>query len=124
MNKFKTHQKNRTNEAKKILNNIVKKLRQDYDPEQIILFGSYAYGNPTDESDIDLLIVKDMNDSILARWVRVRKLVSELRKGFAFSPIIVTPSELETRPGKGDQFFEEIMRRGKNLYARSIVEIN
>ena len=111
-------QKNRTNEAKKILNNIVKKLRWDYDPEQIILFGSYAYGNPTDESDIDLLIVKDTNESVLERWVGVRKMVSELRKGFAFSPIIVTPAELETRLGKGDHFFEEIIRRGKNLYAR------
>ncbi len=111
-------QKNRTTEAKKILNNIVTRLRQDYDPEQIILFGSYAYGNPTDESDIDLLIVKDTNESVLERWVRVRKMVSELRTGFAFSPIIVTPSELETRLGKCDSFFEEIVKRGKKLYAR------
>ncbi len=110
--------KNRTNEAKKILNNIVIRLKQDYDPEQIILFGSYAYENPTDESDIDLLIVKDTQESVLERWVKVRKLVSELRKGFAFSPIIVTPLELKSRLGKGDQFFEEIMRRGKKLYAR------
>ncbi len=112
------HPKNRIAEAKEILNNIVIRLRQDYDPEQIILFGSYAYGNPTDESDIDLLIVKDTNESILARWVRVRKLISPLRKGFAFSPIIITPLELETRLGKGDPFFEEILRRGKKLYAR------
>lgn len=110
--------KNRIIEAKKILNNIVTRLRQDYDPEQIILFGSYAYGNPTDESDIDLLIVKDTNESVLARWVMVRKLVSELRKGFAFSPIIVTPPELETRIDMVDPFFEEILRRGKKLYAR------
>ena len=79
-------QTNRTNEAKKILNNI--------------------------------LIVKDTNETVLERWVSVRKMVSELRKGFAFSPIIVTPAELETRLGKGDHFFEEIIRRGKNLYAR------
>jgi predicted nucleotidyltransferase len=111
-------QKNRINKAKKILNNIVTRLKQDYDPEQIILFGSYAYGNPTDESDIDLLIVKDTQESVLERWVKVRKLVSELRKGFAFSPIIVTPLELKRRLGKGDQFFEEIMKRGKKLYAR------
>lgn len=81
--------------VRKILDNIVSRLRQDYEPEQIILFGSYAYGNPTDESDLDLLIVKDTCEPILARWMRVRKLVSDLRKGVAFSPIVVTPSELE-----------------------------
>lgn len=109
---------NRINKARKILDNIVNRLRQDYDPEQIILFGSYAYGNPTEESDIDLLIVKDTSEPVLVRWVRVRKLVSDLRRGFAFSPIIVTPAELENRLGKGDPFFEEILRKGKKLYAR------
>ncbi len=111
-------EKNRIKEARKILENIVNRLRQDYEPEQIILYGSYAYGNPTDESDIDLLIVKDTREPVLARWMRVRKLVSDLRKGFAFSPIIITPSELENRLDKGDSFFEEILRRGKKLYAR------
>jgi len=111
-------QKNRIDEARKILDNIVSRLKRDYDPEQIILYGSYAYGNPTEESDIDLLIVKDTRESVLARWMRVRKLVSDLRKGFAFSPIIITPSELKNRLGKGDPFFEEILRRGKKLYAR------
>lgn len=111
-------EKNRINEARKILDNIVKRLKQDYDPEQIILYGSYAYGNPTDESDLDLLIVKDTHEPILMRWMRVRKLVSDLRKGFAFSPIIITPSELKNRLGKGDPFFEEILKKGKKLYAR------
>lgn len=72
-------QKNRIKAAKKILDNIVNRLRQDYEPEQIILFGSYAYGKPTDESDLDLLIVKDTSEPILARWMKVRKLVSDLR---------------------------------------------
>ncbi|MCX9010598.1 MAG: nucleotidyltransferase domain-containing protein [Candidatus Methanoperedens sp.] len=109
---------NRISKARKTLENIVNRLRRDYDPEQIILFGSYAYGNPTEESDIDLLIVKDTSEPILARWVRVRKLVSDLRRGFAFSPIIVTPAELENRLGKGDPFFEGILKRGKKLYTR------
>lgn len=111
-------EKNRIKEAKKILDNIVSRLRQDYEPEQIILFGSYAYGKPTDESDLDLLIVKDTSEPILARWMKVRKLVSDLRKGIAFSPIIVTPSELKNRLGKGDPFFEEILQKGKKLYVR------
>ncbi|MCX9014686.1 MAG: nucleotidyltransferase domain-containing protein [Candidatus Methanoperedens sp.] len=109
---------NRIDEARAIIENIVNRLRRDYEPEQIILFGSYAYGNPTDESDLDFLIVKETTEPILARWLKVRKLVSDLRTGFGFSPIVITPSELEKRLGKGDQFFEEIMSRGKKLYAR------
>ena len=110
--------KNQTNKVKKILNNIVDRLKQDYNPEQIILFGSYAYGNPTEESDIDLLIVKDTQESILARWMSVRKLVTDLRKGIAFSPIIVTPSELKFMLDKEDPFFIDILQKGKKLYVR------
>lgn len=112
------NKKNHIKMVRKKIENIINKLKKDYDPEQIILFGSYAYGNPTDESDIDLLIIKDTQEPILARWMIVRKLVSELRKGIAFSPIIVTPLELKIRLGKGDPFFEEILQKGKKLYVR------
>jgi len=104
-------EKNRNDEVIKILDNIVNRLKQYYEPEQIILFGSYAYGNPTDESDLDLLIIKETQEPILARWARVRKLVSDLRKGFAFSPIVITPSEFENRLRKNDSFFEEILKK-------------
>lgn len=108
----------RIEEARKILDDIVRRLSRDYEPEQMILFGSYAYGEPTDESDIDLLIVKDTGESPLQRWTNVRKLVSDLRIGFAFSPLVVTPSELEKQLKKGDCFFEDILVKGKKLYAR------
>lgn len=111
-------EQSRIEEARKILDDIVRRLSRDYEPEQMILFGSYAYGEPTDESDIDLLIVKDTGESPLQRWTNVRKLVSDLRIGFAFSPLVVTPSELEKQLKKGDSFFEDILVKGKKLYAR------
>lgn len=110
--------KNHIKKVREKIETIISKLKKDYDPDQIILFGSYAYGNPTDESDIDLLIIKDTQEPILARWMIVRKLVTDLRKGLAFSPIIVTPSELKIRLDKGDPFFEEILQKGKKLYVR------
>ena len=109
---------NRIEEARKILDDIVSRLRQDYEPEQMILFGSYAYGEPTDDSDIDLLIIKNTSESPLKRWINVRKLVSDLRWGFAFSPLVVTPSELDRQLKKGDTFFEDILLKGKKLYVR------
>ncbi len=91
------HNKNHIAEARKNIEAITKKLKADYKSDHIILFGSFAYGNPAEESDIDLLIIKDTQESFLARWMTVRKLVSDLRRGIAFSPIIVTSHELETR---------------------------
>jgi len=41
-----------------------------------------------------------------------------VEEGICFLTNYVTPAELETRLGKGDHFFEDIIRRGKNLYAR------
>lgn len=45
-------------EVKKILSEIVGKLKSEYKPLKVILFGSYAYGNPREDTDIDLLILK------------------------------------------------------------------
>jgi len=42
---------------KEVLEQIVKRLEEGLHPEQIILFGSYAYGEPTEGSDIDLLVI-------------------------------------------------------------------
>ena len=112
------NKKNHIINVRKQIEIIINKLKQDYDPDQIILFGSYAYGNPTDESDIDLLIIKNTQEPILDRWMSVRRLVTDLRKGLAFSPIIVTPSELKIRLDKGDPFFKEILQKGKKLYVR------
>ncbi|MCK4937687.1 MAG: nucleotidyltransferase domain-containing protein [Methanosarcinales archaeon] len=111
-------EQNRVEEARKILFDVVSKLSKDYEPEQIVLFGSYAYGEPTIDSDIDLLIIKETTETPLKRWTRVRKMVSDLRRGFAFSPLVVTPSELEKRLKKGDPFFKDILINGKKLYVR------
>lgn len=97
---------------------LVEKLRKDYAPEKIILFGSYAYGVPNRESDIDLLIIKKTNAPIHRRIVNVRRLLSPLRKGLGLDVIVLTPEELKARIKIGDQFMEEIMTEGKVLYGR------
>ncbi len=107
--------KNHIAEAREEIEIITERLKEENNSDQTILFGSFASGNPAEESDIDLLIIKDTEEPFLARWMTVRGLVSDLRKGVAFSPI--APSELETRLGKEDPFFKEILQKGKKLYA-------
>ena len=104
--------------VRKIISGLTEKIRNDYKPEKVILYGSFAYGNPDKDSDIDLFIIKDTNDRPIDRRVTVRRMVSKLRNGYPFSSIVVTPEELERRINIGDQFFEEIILKGEVLYAR------
>ncbi|UCD85486.1 MAG: nucleotidyltransferase domain-containing protein [Deltaproteobacteria bacterium] len=103
-----------------LLGKIVEVIREEYAPDKIILFGSYGYGAPTEESDIDLLIIRETDKPFHKRWAEVCHIISEIRKGkgIAFSPFVVTPQELQERLEIGDQFFEEIVNKGEVLYAR------
>lgn len=95
---------------------IVQRLVEYYHPQQIILFGSVAYGNPNEDSDIDLLIIKDTTETPLERRVRVRRLVADPERRIPFSPLVLTPAELQTRLALGDLFYREILDQGKVLY--------
>jgi predicted nucleotidyltransferase len=99
------------------LDKIVKQVVAAYQPEKIILFGSYAYGKPSADSDLDLLIIKKTAERFIDRWINVRRIVSDPERSIPFEPLILTPHELEERLASGDQFIEEIIRKGEVLYA-------
>lgn len=95
------------------------KLLSEYQPQKIILFGSYAYGCPTIESDLDILIVKDTRENPIKRRVTVRRLLNIKDPDYPqFSSIVVTPKELDSRIRIGDQFIKEIIEKGKVLYEK------
>ncbi len=95
---------------------IVRRIVEGYRPAKVILFGSHAYGHPTADSDIDLLIVKETSDRFIDRWVTVRELIADPERRTPVEPIVVTPDELRRRLSEGDQFFHDIVTRGKVLY--------
>jgi len=101
-----------------VISRLAEIIAQKYKPEKIILFGSYAYGKPDEESDIDLLIVKETKKSFFARLYEVRRIASKARHGYPFEPVVMTPKEIKERLEVGDQFFEEVLSKGKILYAR------
>jgi predicted nucleotidyltransferase len=106
-----------TKDIHSLLREIVQVLVTEYQPESIILFGSYAYGEPDAASDIDLLILKETDKSFPKRWAEVCELAADILETTPFSPLVLTPTELENRRAKGDHFFEEILTKGKVLYA-------
>ena len=98
---------------------MVEKIKQGYQPEKIILFGSYAYGTPQRDSDIDLLIIKETAERPIDRRVEVSRMVSDPNRLIPFEPMVLTPAELEKRIQVGDQFVQEILKKGEVLYAAS-----
>ena len=95
--------------------NIVERIVRDYQPEKVILFGSFAYGAPGEDSDVDLLIVKDTDKSPLERWMEVKKILRGTARELPVSPLVYTKNEIEERKGMKDFFIEEIFEKGIEL---------
>ena len=100
-----------------VIQKIVQRLVVGYAPEKIILFGSYAYGQPNADSDIDLLIIKATQERFFERLDTVRRMTTGTHPHIPFEPIVLTPGEVEERLEAGDQFLGEILERGEVLYA-------
>lgn len=72
---------------------ITNKIMGNFHPQKIILFGSYAYGTPTEESDLDLLIIKDSDLPARMQNLQVRKLLADFK--IPVDVIVKTPYEFE-----------------------------
>jgi len=107
----------RRRSADELIRTIVRRIAEEYAPERVILFGSYAYGTPGPDSDIDLLIVKETSERFIDRWTTVRRILSDPKRKVPVETIVLTPEELSQRLRKGDQFIAEIVEKGKVLYA-------
>jgi uncharacterized protein len=84
-----------------------------FKPEKIILFGSYAYGKPTPDSDVDLLVVMPCKQRPLDQALEIRRAI---KAGFPLDLIVRTPADLRQRLAWGDFFLREITEEGKVLY--------
>jgi predicted nucleotidyltransferase len=76
------------------INEITKRIVGHFKPQKIILFGSYANGTPTEESDLDLLIIKDSHTPSRHQNRKVRQMLSDLR--VPVDIIVKTPKEFQT----------------------------
>jgi predicted nucleotidyltransferase len=90
-----------------------RRIAEKFKPEKIILFGSYAYGKPTLESDVDLLVVMPFEDSPFHQAHKIRR---RLNLALPMDLLIYTPAEIQYRLEIGDSFVREIVERGKVMY--------
>jgi len=108
------------NKTQKIITNLAERIRVEYKPEKIVLYGSYAFGNPTEDSDIDLLIVKNTKKRRVDRFVDVKRVIYDRKLKIPVSPLVLTPKELKERLKVGDDFVADIMKRGEVLYEKEV----
>jgi predicted nucleotidyltransferase len=86
-------------------------------PEKIILFGSYAYGNPTPDSDLDLLVIMKTRAREIDRYIAVSNLLYP--RQFPVDILAKTPKEVEAASRKkGNFYMKEILFKGKVIYER------
>ncbi len=106
----------RDKKLRQLIREVVDKLQTEYQPEKVILFGSYAYGEPTQDSDVDLLIIKNTDKRVIDRWIEVKKLLRGVAPGLPISPLVYTEREIDERNVMRDFFIEEILGKGEVLY--------
>lgn len=98
-----------------MLKKISERLKKDYNAEKVILFGSYARGEETEDSDVDLLVIAHRKENFFERRASAKRLIRDLRNGLSVAPIVLTPEETEKRKNVGDQFIIDILKNGVNL---------
>ena len=89
-----------------------RQIAERFQPEKIILFGSYAYGEPNSDSDVDLLVVMPARNQI-DQAIKIR---IALDAPFAMDLIVRTPTKLKRRLKYGDVFHTHIVTNGILLY--------
>jgi predicted nucleotidyltransferase len=96
---------------------VVKRIARELKPQKIVLFGSYAYGSPTPDSDIDLLVIMDTDEhSPIKRAMPVMRLI--VPRPFDTDVLVRTPAEIKASRDAGSTFICEILDKGKALYSR------
>ena len=104
-------------EINKQLKKITQKIVREFKPEKIILFGSYAWGKPDSNSDVDLFVVKESKKQSINRERELRQLLF----GHDFPPmdiLVYTPKEVKKRLSMRDFFIEDVLAKGKLVYER------
>jgi predicted nucleotidyltransferase len=89
-----------------------------FHPEKIILFGSQAYGQPTEHSDVDLLVLRHDFTSERDSNIEIRRAFCDVSsRSLPFTILTKTPEKLAERLRMKSPFYEDIALKGVEIYA-------
>ena len=91
-----------------------RKLTREFHPERVLLFGSYAHGSATDDSDVDLLVIMNHDKS---RNIE-QSIAMQLRVAapFPLDMLVKRPAEIGSRLSMNDMFLKTVIQDGRVLY--------
>ena len=102
------------------LREVTDRIVHGYNPDKIVLFGSWARGTAHEGSDLDLLIIKsDGEQPRRKRAVEVLKLLWSRQADITVQPIVLTPGEWQRYLREGHSFYTEIQEEGVVVYERA-----
>jgi predicted nucleotidyltransferase len=90
-----------------------RRIAAEYRPQRIVLFGSYARGTPTPDSDVDLLVIMAFEGKSVHKSVEIRL---KLHPRFPLDLLVRTPEAVQRRLDMGDCFMRDVVENGRILY--------
>ncbi len=99
--------------ARPKIRKFARQVAKQFNPHKIILFGSYAYGKPTEDSDVDILVVMSFKGR---NPEKATEIWMATKPEFPIDIMVRKPAELKRRLKMGDFFFREITEKGIALY--------
>ncbi len=98
-----------------VLEEAVERLKAEFQPEEIYLFGSHAWGTPDDDSDVDLMvIVPDSDERGIKRMQRAHRCLRGI--GFAKDVLVPTRTQVDRYKHLRASLFHQILAKGRKLY--------
>lgn len=93
----------------------MERLKAEFQPDEIYLFGSHAWGVPTDDSDVDLMvIVRDSAEKAIRRMQRAHRCLSGL--GFPKDVLVPTRAQVDRYKHLRASLFHQVLAKGRKLY--------
>ena len=99
--------------SRKAIKRVCAQIAREFRPQRIILFGSYAYGKPTPDSDVDLLVVMPLAGRGMEKAVEIS---SRLEHRFPIDLLVRSPEEIRQRVKWNDFFLREATEKGVVMY--------
>lgn len=96
------------------INTVVNRIVESAKPEKVIIFGSYAYGQPDENSDLDILVIKNTNTPQFQRTREIRKHLRGL--AIPIDIVVYTPQEINEWKDTQAAFITQIVKYGKVIY--------
>ena len=89
-------------------------IAREFKPRRIVVFGSYAQGQPTKDSDVDVMVVMPFSKKHRTRpSLAIRQRIAA---GFPVDILVREPREIARRLQSGDSFITDVITRGKVMY--------